>query len=97
MKSAQVTTTLTDGTVLTVRTVMRDIINFENTAKRQKPPWGGINENPGRWESFVTWSALKRTGQVDKPYEAFVDEIADIEFDFDDVIPTSPASGDGSS
>jgi hypothetical protein len=97
VKSAQVTVTLVDGGTLQVRTVMRDQINYETTAKRQKPPWGTVSTDPGRWESFVTWTALRRTGQIDKPYEAFIDDIADIDFDFEEVPPTNGASGVGSS
>ena len=97
MKSATITASMTDGRTLTARTVMRDMISYEMTAKKQRPPWGSISENPARWESFVTWSALKRLGQVDIPYEQFLDEVSEIEFDFDDVVPTSPASSDGSS
>jgi len=94
MKSAQVTVTLIDGDVLTVRTVLRDQIRYEDTAKRQKPPWGGVADNPGKWEGFVSWAALKRTGQVDSTYEAYCDTVADIEFDFDaEVLPTSRANG----
>lgn len=93
MKSAAVTITLVDGGVLNVRTILMDQVNYEMTGKRQKPPWGGISDNPGIWESFVAWSALKRTGQVDKKYEEFRAEIADIDFDFDEVPPTNGATG----
>jgi hypothetical protein len=94
MKSAQVTVVLMDGRELVGRTSMRDVIAYETTSKKQKPPWGGISESPGRWESFVTWSMLRRTGQIgDQGYEAFVDDVDSIEFEFEDVDPTSGANG----
>ena len=93
MKSAMVTVEVESGDVLTVRSMVRDIIAYETTAKRQKPPWGGVAENPARWESFVAWSALRRTGQIDEPYEAFANRIVQIEFEFDEVPPTSEANG----
>jgi hypothetical protein len=92
VKSAEITAAMTDGRELTVRTVMRDIIAYENTAKRQKPPWGGISDNPARWESFVTWSALRRTGQFDDTYDHFLDEVVSIDFEFDEVNPTNEVS-----
>jgi hypothetical protein len=97
VKAANITAELVDGRHLKARTVMRDIIAYETTAKKQRPPWGGISENPGRWETFVSWSALRRTGQFEGNYEAFLDEVVEIDFDFDEVVPTNGASSDISS
>jgi hypothetical protein len=68
---------MADGRVLEAKTVMKDYLLFETTAKRQKPPWGGISDNPSRWEAFVSWAALRRTGQYSAGFETFTDE-ADI-------------------
>ena len=70
-----------DGRVLEAKTALRDYISFETTAKRQKPPWGGIQENPTRWEAFVTWAALRRTGQFPGTFESFLDEVEVVEAD----------------
>jgi hypothetical protein len=94
VKSAQVTVELLDGTTLSARTIMRDYVAYETTSKKQKPPWGGISDSPSRFESFVAWSALRREGKVDQPYEGFLDNVAQMDFDFDeDAIPTNGASG----
>lgn len=90
--------TLFDGRVLTAKTALKDYILFENTARRQKPPWGGISDNPTRWEAFVTWAALRRTGQYGGSFETFLDEAEIVEADSEqDVDPTSQAVTEGSS
>lgn len=92
MKSAKITVELMDGRTLTGRMVMRDVSRYEDVAKKQKPPWGTVSENPARWESFVSWAALTRAGAWDGTYEAYVDEVAAIDFDFEDIRPTNGAS-----
>lgn len=74
MKRLNVHVELNDGRVLECQTALRDYIRYEETAKKQRPPWGGISDNPSRWEAFISWAALKRTGQYTEPWETFVDE-----------------------
>jgi hypothetical protein len=94
VKSAQVTVEFMDGSKETARSVMRDYLAFETTGKRQKPPWGTISESPTRFESFVAWSALRREGRIDEPYEGFLDRVVQIDFEFDeDIVPTSEVTG----
>ena len=89
---------MVDGRVLETTTAMRDYILFETTAKRQKPPWGGMNENPSRWEAFVSWAALRRTGHYPGSFETFLDEADIVEATAPDadVEPTTGDPGDDS-
>jgi len=92
MKSAQITVELVDGQQITARTVMRDMNRYEDVAKKQKPPWGTISESPAKWESFVSWSAVTREGKWEGTLEQWIDAVASIEFEFDEVRPTNGAS-----
>jgi len=96
MKRLNVRVEMNDGRELTTKTSLKDYVSFETTAKRQKPPWGGISDNPSRWEAFVSWSALRRTGQYDGTWEQFLDDAAIVDASADEVEPTQPAVGDAS-
>jgi hypothetical protein len=84
-----------DGRVLEAKTAVRDYILFENTGRRQKPPWGGITENPTRWEAFVSWAALRRTGLYQAGFDTFLDEVEVVEAEAEqDVDPTQQVATD---
>lgn len=94
MKKLNVRVEMVDGRELTCQSALRDYVRYEETAKRQKPPWGGISDNPSRWEGFIAWSALKRTGQYDGTWESFLDDAAIVDANAEEPVePTSPASG----
>jgi hypothetical protein len=79
-------------------TALRDYILFETTAKRQKPPWGGITENPTRWEAFVSWAALRRTGQYPGGFDTFLDEVEVVDASSEEPLdPTNVEATEGSS
>lgn len=92
MKSATLTVEMVDGTTLSGRTIMPDMLRYEETAKRQKPPWGGISDNPAVWEAFVSWAALTREGKWSGTFEEWKQSVASIDFEFEDVRPTNGAS-----
>ena len=97
MKRLNVRVEMNDGRELTCQTAMRDYIRFEETAKKQKPPWGGISDNPSRWEAFVSWSALKRTAQYEGTWEQFLDDAALVDAAAEETVdPTNVVVGDGS-
>lgn len=79
---------MNDGTSLKVQSSLRDYVNYEVTAKKQKPPWGGMAENNARWEAFVAWSALKRTEQYTGTWEQFLDDAAIVDATAIDANPT---------
>lgn len=95
MKRLNVRAEMSDGRVLETKTALKDYVLYETTAKRQKPPWGGISDNPSRWEAFITWAALRRTGQYSDSFDAFLTdaEIVDANQE-EDVDPTQSEAGD---
>lgn len=83
----------TDGREIDIDTTTRDYVNYENTARKHK--WGPMGDNPAIWEAFAAWSALKRTGQFDGTWEAFLDAAVNVEGTPFDVDPSRSAVGDG--
>jgi hypothetical protein len=98
MKRLNVRAEMVDGTVLETQTAMKDYVLYETTAKRQKPPWGSIGENPSLWEAFVSWAALRRNGLYASGFETFQNETDIVDATpAADTDPTSAAAGDDSS
>jgi len=97
MKRLNVRAEMNDGTVLETRTALKDYVLFETTSKRQKPPWGSISENPSLWEAFVSWAALRRTGQYQGGFESFQNDVDLVDATPQaEVDPTNEVAGDGS-
>jgi hypothetical protein len=96
MKKIDFVVEMDDGTTLKVTTKMADYVLYETTAKRQKPPWGGIGDNPSLWETFVSWAALRRTGQFSSSFEAYQKEVGMVSGEAQDVDPTTTEPGDDS-
>ena len=94
MKRLNVRAEMVDGRVLETTTAMKDYILFETTGKRQKPPWGGLSDNPSRWEAFVSWAALRRTGQYAGGFETFLDEADIVDATAPDGTDVEPTTGD---
>lgn len=98
MKRLTITATMNDGRVLEARTAMKDYISYETTARRQKPPWGGVSDNPSQWEAFISWAALRRTGQYAGSFDTFLDEAEIVEANAEEEVdPTTAGAGEGSS
>jgi hypothetical protein len=96
VKRLNVHAELVDGRVLEAKTALKDYILYETTAKRQKPPWGGISDNPSLWEAFVSWAALRRTGQYMDSFENFQNEADVVDASADEPVdPTQSDPGDG--
>jgi hypothetical protein len=89
---------MADGRTFDVKTATKDYILYESTARRQKPPWGGVSDNPSQWEAFVSWAALRRTGHYSAGFETFLDEVDLVDASSDEPVdPTNEDLGDGSS
>jgi hypothetical protein len=90
---------LQDGRTFTVQTNTRDYVLYDQTAKRQKPPWGPMTENIALWEAFTGWAAAKRTGNYSGSWEQFLDDCVSVDTrpPGEDVDPTLQGAGDGSS
>jgi hypothetical protein len=86
------TVVLDDGETHEVLTTLRDQLRYENAARAEK--WGPMGENLVRFEAFVAWSALQRTGVLNgEKFDEFVDRVAQIDSDAVPVRPTTPAAG----
>jgi hypothetical protein len=63
---------------ITVRVRNSDLILWDDTAAKH-PGWKGPDVAPWRWSSFVTWSALRRVGEIGtEPFEAFADRVVEV-------------------
>ena len=60
MKKLDVHIEMENGDVFDVQTKTSDYMLYEETAKRHK--WGGLADNPAKWEAFLAWSALATAG-----------------------------------
>lgn len=94
---------LADGRVLTVRIINPDVLRFEETAKRQGWPGHLITDSGTEYHgntlklTFEAYAALKRTGQYDGDWERFRSDCIDVEAHEEEVDPTQPGVGPGSS
>jgi hypothetical protein len=60
---------MADGSVLTVQVLNPDYLNWDRTAAKHN--WASMSKIPFTWLTFVTWSALRRTGQVSSSWDDF--------------------------
>jgi hypothetical protein len=89
---------MTDGSKWDVQTTTRDYVAYDQTAKRQRPPWGPMGDNIALWEAFVAWHASKRLGLYAKPWETFLDECVAADGKADETVdPTLSGVGEDSS
>lgn len=102
MKRKFATAELADGRVIRVRIIVADTVRYEETATRHKWPAMTVKNEVGtvphldHEDRFVTWAALKRTGEYDGTWEAFKDgDLIDLEIESEDVGPTVPAESSG--
>src|SRR5262245_46772947 len=67
----RVEATLDDGSLLVVQVLNADLLNWDRTAARHG--WPDMKSAPFLWLTFITWTALRRTGQLDRDlsWEAF--------------------------
>jgi L-alanine-DL-glutamate epimerase-like enolase superfamily enzyme len=79
VKRLDITVTLDDGQVLTVRSRAADLVRYETEAGRRG--WGTISSAPNTWETAVAYFALLRTKQVSLPWEKFLEQLADVDTD----------------
>jgi hypothetical protein len=84
-----------DGTEpkpIDVQTTNGDLVLWDRTRATHK--WPKFDDAPFLWFTFISWAALRRTGQIptDMKYEAFEKETLSVEpLDVDDEVdPTQP-------
>ena len=93
MKRMVLKVTMTNGDEWEVQTVTGDFVAYDDTAKRQRPPWGSMSENIARWEAFLGWRASKRQGLYGKSWEEFLDDCANVDGEPVDLDPTQRGLG----
>lgn len=64
-----------------VQTDNRDLVRYDKTRMRQRPPWPDPEEAASFWLTFVAWSAAQRQGSIpaDLKYEAWEDQVLNIQ------------------
>lgn len=55
----------------------RDLLAFERTRLKQRPIWPKMEDSPFQWLTFISWSAAKRQGLIDIPYQEWESEVID--------------------
>lgn len=82
------------GDPYVVRCRQADFIAWDKTAPRMQ--WGSSRDVPFLFSSFLAWSAARREGRFAGTFDAFCDEVADLDPVRDDteadvIPPTLPA------
>jgi hypothetical protein len=71
------TVTMTDGRTFTVRITNHCFIAWDKTAPKKK--WGAMADVPFLAGTFMAWIAAKREGLTDMSWEAWQDQVDDVE------------------
>lgn len=94
MRKIIVTAEMADGTVHgPERVIFADKMRTEKSCRANG--WG-IGRDEFRTQSLMTWAALNRTGAVTEGYEAFLDQLVDIDFDVSGDTTDDPTKADTS-
>lgn len=91
---------LSDPDPIRIQVENPDLIRYDDTRGRHK--WPPMQEDTWRWQTFITWAAMKRLGHLDgitfEEWQADVRAVDLIEETPGDVArPTQPVAAAGSS
>ena len=64
LPNPSITVHMSDGAVLTVQTLNKDLLNWDRTRAARK--WPTAEETPSVWITYLAWTALTREGQIPK-------------------------------
>ena len=53
---------------LELQTTNADMIQWDFTRAKQKPPWPAFSDAPILWMTFLAWCAARRTGAIEPTY-----------------------------
>ena len=53
---------------LELQTNNSDMILWDLTRPKQRPPWPAFNDAPILWMTFLAWAAARRTGAIEPSY-----------------------------
>jgi hypothetical protein len=79
MKRMKLIVDMNNGDQFEVLSATTDYVAYDDTAKRQRPPWGAMSENVARWEAFIAWHALKRVGKYTGSWDSFLDDAVNVD------------------
>jgi hypothetical protein len=51
---------------LEVQTTNADMVRWDLTRPKQRPPWPAFNEAPMLWMTFLAWAAARRIGAIEQ-------------------------------
>lgn len=65
---------------LTVQTTNADMVRWDLTRPKQRPPWPPFNEAPALWMTFLAWAAAKRIGAIEATttWEIWLSEVLEV-------------------
>jgi hypothetical protein len=79
-----------DGGEWDIQSRNSDLVAWDDTARIHR--WGGPNDSPMKWSSFVAWHGSKREGLTALSFDQFVAAALDVYVVTPDVVmdPTTP-------
>ena len=80
----------TDGTSETVRPTMRAMCMAEEHAIKEK--WGSVNDSPIRINLYMAYVALRISGKLDTPFDAWLDRVASTDVTEEETSETNPTA-----
>jgi hypothetical protein len=66
---------------LEVQTTNADMVRWDLTRPKQRPPWPKFDEAPILWMTFLAWAAARRTGAIElgHTWEVWLEEVLEVE------------------
>lgn len=86
---------LDDGATWETQTTNKDLVTWDKTRIRQRPPWPKLDDAPMLWLTFLAWNASRRDGSTALAYAEFEDRCVSVSSldDDDDDAADSDAIG----
>ena len=79
-----------DGTSETVRPTMRAMCMAEEHAIKEK--WGSVNDSPIRVNLYMAYAALRLSGKLSEPFDAWLDRVASTDVTEEEADETNPTA-----
>lgn len=66
---------------LEVQTTNADMVRWDLTRPKQRPPWPKFDEAPILWLTFLAWAAARRTGAIEMTHtwETWLEETLEVQ------------------
>lgn len=65
---------------LELQTTNADMIRWDLTRPKQRPPWPSFQDAPILWMTFLAWAAAKRTGAIENvTWERWSAEVLEVQ------------------